>query len=44
MGCALKALCDVKATGSKPMGTKNPTMLRVGVDQVGCDPWVVLTA
>jgi hypothetical protein len=42
--CVVKLLCDVKVTGSKPMGTKNPTMLRVGVAQAGCDPRVILTA
>jgi hypothetical protein len=31
MECVVKPLCDVKVTGSKPAGTKNPTMLRVGV-------------
>jgi hypothetical protein len=40
--CVDKPLCDVKVTGSKPAGTKNPTMLRVGVAQAGCDPWVIL--
>jgi len=29
--CDVKALPDVKVTGSKPTGTKNPAMLRVGV-------------
>jgi hypothetical protein len=38
MECAIKALRDVKVTGSKPAGKKNPAMLRVGVDQVGCNP------
>jgi len=28
--CVVKQLRDVKVTGSKPVGTKNPTMLRVG--------------
>jgi hypothetical protein len=42
--CVVKALCDVKVIGSKPTGTKNSTMLRVGVAQVGCDPLVILTA
>jgi hypothetical protein len=42
--CVVKPLCDVKVTGSKPAGTKNPTMLRVGVAQAGCDPRVILTA
>jgi hypothetical protein len=27
--CVVKALCDVKVTGSKPVGTKNPAMLRL---------------
>jgi hypothetical protein len=36
--CVVKPLCVVKVTGSKPVGTKNPTMLRVGVAQAGCDP------
>jgi hypothetical protein len=31
MECVVKPLCDVKVTSSKPVGTKNPTMLRVGV-------------
>jgi hypothetical protein len=34
--CVVKPLCVVKVTGSKPTGTKNPTMLRVGVAQAGC--------
>jgi hypothetical protein len=38
MECAVKALRDVKVTGSKPTGIENPTMLKVGVAQVGCDP------
>jgi hypothetical protein len=42
--CVVKPLHDVKVTGSKPAGTKNPTMLRVGVAQAGCDPRVILTA
>jgi hypothetical protein len=42
--CVVKPLCDVKVTGSKPVGTKNPTMLRVGVAQAGCDPRVILMA
>jgi hypothetical protein len=42
--CIVKALHDVKVVGSKPAGTKNPTMLRVGVAQAGCDPRVILTA
>jgi hypothetical protein len=42
--CVVKPLRDVKVTGSKPAGTKNPTMLRVGVAQAGCDPRVILTA
>jgi hypothetical protein len=41
--CVVKALCDVKVTGSKPAGTKNPAMLRVGVAQARCDPRVILT-
>ena len=44
MECVVKALRDVKVIGSKPVGTKNPTMLRVGVAQVGRDPRVTLTA
>ena len=36
--CAVKALYDVKFIDLKPVGTKNPTMLRVGVAQTGCDP------
>jgi hypothetical protein len=44
MECAIKALRDVKVTDSKPVGTKNPAMLRVGVAQARCDPWVILTA
>jgi hypothetical protein len=44
MECVVKALCDVKVTGSKPVGTKNLAMLRVGVAQAGCDPQVILTA
>jgi hypothetical protein len=44
MECVVKPLRDVKVTGSKPAGTKNPTMLRVGVAQAGCDPRVILTA
>jgi hypothetical protein len=43
MECVVKALCGVKVTDLKPLGTKNPAMLRVGVAQVGCDPWVILT-
>jgi hypothetical protein len=42
--CVVKPLRDVKVTGLKPAGTKNPTMLRVGVAQAGCDPRVILTA
>ena len=42
--CVVKALCDVKVIGSKPTGTKNPSMLRVGVAQAGCDPQVILMA
>jgi hypothetical protein len=41
--CVVKALRDVKITGSKPTGTKNPPMLRVGVAQTRCDPEVILT-
>jgi len=33
--CVVKALRDVKVTGSKPVGTKNPAMLRFGVAQAG---------
>jgi len=44
MECVVKALHDVKFIGSKPTGTKNPAMLRVGVAQAGCDPRVILTA
>jgi len=40
----VKALCDLKVIGSKLVGTKNPSMLRVGMAQAGCDPWVILTA
>ena len=29
--CVVKPFRDVKVAGSKPAGTKNPTMLRVGV-------------
>jgi hypothetical protein len=39
--CVVKPVRDVKVTGSKPAGTKNPTMLRVGVAQAGCDPRVI---
>jgi hypothetical protein len=42
--CFVKALCDVKVTGSKLAGTKNPAMLRVGVARAGCNPQVILTA
>jgi hypothetical protein len=42
--CVVKALYDVKVTGSKPTGTKNLAMLTVGVAQAGCDPRVILTA
>ena len=42
--CVVKPLRDVKVTSSKPAGTKNPTMLRVGVAQAGCDPRVILMA
>jgi hypothetical protein len=31
----VKALHDVKVIGSKPAGTKNPAMLRVGVVHAG---------
>jgi hypothetical protein len=44
MECVVKALHDVKVTGSKPARTKNLAMLRVGVAQAGCDPQVILTA
>jgi hypothetical protein len=44
MECVVKALSDVKVTGSKLVGTKNPTMLRVGVAQAGCYPRVILMA
>jgi hypothetical protein len=40
--CVVKPLCDVKVTGLKPARPKNPSMLRVGVAQAGCDPWVIL--
>ena len=36
--CVVKPLRVVKVTGSKPVGTKNPTMLRVDVAQAKCDP------
>lgn len=39
---AVKALRDVKVIVSKPVGTKNPVMLRVGVDQARCDPRMIL--
>jgi len=42
--CVVKALSDVKVTGLKLVGTKDPAMLRVGVAQAGCDPRVILTA
>jgi hypothetical protein len=42
--CGVKALRGVKVTGSKPAGTNNPAMLRVGVTQAGCDLRVILTA
>jgi hypothetical protein len=42
--CVVKALHDVKVTSSKPAGTKNPAMLRVGVAQARCDPQVILMA
>ena len=41
--CVVKALRDVKVTGSKPAGTKHPAVLKVGVAQAGCDPQVILT-
>ena len=44
MECVVKPLRDVKVTGLKLAGTKNPSMLRVGVAQVGCDPQVILMA
>jgi hypothetical protein len=44
MECVVKALHDVKVIGLKLAGTKNPSMLRVGVAQAGCDPRVILTA
>ena len=44
MECVIKVIYDVKVTGSKPVGTKNPAMLRVGVAQAGSDPRVILTA
>ena len=44
MECVVKALRDVKVTDSKPTGTKNLAMLRVGVAQVGCDRRVILMA
>lgn len=44
MECAVKLLHDVKVIGSKPVGTKNPAMLRVGVDQARCDPRMSLNA
>ena len=31
MECDVKALREVKVIDSKPVGTKNPSMLRVGV-------------
>jgi hypothetical protein len=36
--CVVKVLRDVKVTSSKPVGTKNPAMLRVGVAQDGVIP------
>ena len=42
--CVVKPLHVVKVTGSKPTGTKNPTMLRVGMAQAGYDPRVILMA
>jgi hypothetical protein len=44
MECVVKPLRVVKVTASKLAGTKNPTMLRVGVAQAGCNPRVILTA
>jgi hypothetical protein len=41
--CVVKAPHDVKVISSKPAGTKNPVILRVGVAQAGCDPRVILT-
>jgi hypothetical protein len=41
--CVVKALRDVKFIGSKTTGTKNPSMLRVGVAHAECDPRVILT-
>jgi len=40
----VKALCDVKVTGSKPARTKILAILRVGVAQARCDPLVNLIA
>jgi hypothetical protein len=42
--CVVKVLCDVKVIGLKPVGTKNPSMLRVGVARAECNPRVILTA
>jgi hypothetical protein len=42
--CIVNVLRDVKVTGSKPVETKNPAMLRIGVAQAGCDPRVILMA
>jgi hypothetical protein len=36
--CVVKPLRDVKVTGSKPAGIKNPTMLRVVWLRHRCDP------
>jgi hypothetical protein len=43
MECVVKALHDVKVLSSKPVGTKNPVMLRVSVAQARCNPRVILT-
>jgi len=42
MECVVKPLRDVKVTGSKPIGTKNPTILRVGVAQAKYNQKVIL--
>ena len=44
MECVVKPLRDVKVTGLKLAGTKNPSMLRVGVAHSRCNPQVILTA
>jgi hypothetical protein len=44
MECVVKPLRDVKVTGLKLAGTKNPSMLRVGVAHSRCNPRVILTA